>query len=104
MAKHIDFERRAIKGRGILKEDEQTSCIAAEIEEYDIIALTKERFFYVFEVDREFKNPDVALLYEDNEDDILPEHEHINIWDEEGNSITCIHGDTPVVIYRKVEK
>ncbi|MFZ1704395.1 MAG: hypothetical protein WAT79_08605 [Saprospiraceae bacterium] len=86
------------------KQETGLSFVANEIEEYDIILLSKGRFFYVFDLDKEFINDEVSELYDGNDNDILPEHTKIMLFDESYKTITDIPGDTPVIIYRRINK
>ncbi|MBP6566087.1 MAG: hypothetical protein KA270_02905 [Saprospiraceae bacterium] len=86
------------------KQETGLSFVADEIEEYDIILLSKNRFFYVFDLDKEFINDEISELYEGNDNDILPEHTKIILFDESDKTITDIPGDAPVIIYRRINK
>lgn len=82
--------------------------IADEVEEGMIICLSKCRYFYVNDIDKEFINDDVSDLYckncdSDNGDSCPPEHTVITFIDELLNEITNIPGTATVIAYKGIK-
>jgi hypothetical protein len=87
------------------------TLIPREVEIGDILVLSRNRFFYVDDIDSEFINDQVADMYIDTEsdeledptdEDVLPEHEKFHFYDEENKSIRNVPGRTEIIVYRRV--
>lgn len=69
------------------------------------IALTKCRYFYVEDIDKEFISDEVGDLYPYDalDSEILPEHTKLTFYDEAGNAIVEIPGNAPVIAWKRVK-
>jgi len=76
--------------------------LADEVKLDTIICLSKNKYFYVRNFDKEFINDEVAKLYNDN-DKVLPEHTVITFYDEDDNEIYGIPGNAEVIVYDRLD-
>ena len=76
--------------------------IADELETGMIICLSKNRYFYIEDLEKEFINDDVADLYPEYNKNVLPEHTKITLYDERENFISHIPGNIYVNAFKKI--
>lgn len=86
-------------------EEGKNVFFASQIETDTIIALKNNKYFYVYDVVKEFINEETADLYSDDvkENEIKPEHSLISIYDENGNRIFNIPGETPCILFKRID-
>jgi hypothetical protein len=78
------------------------AILADEIEVGMIIELYNNKFFYVYDIDKEFISDEVAELYGEN-DPVNPEHSLITFADEYDNMICDVPGDQPILAYMMIK-
>jgi hypothetical protein len=76
-------------------------CLADEVECGDIICLSNNTYFYVFDLDKFFKEDALANIYADD-DKVAPEHTVITFYNESDDEIYGIPGDAKVIVYKRV--
>jgi len=76
--------------------------IADEVDYGMILCLSKNRYFYVAMLEKEFINDEVAKLYQDDEV-VPPQHTSITFYDEDDNEITNVPGTALVIAFTRID-
>lgn len=87
--------------KGMFEKGKET-LIADEVEIGMIIALSKNKYFYIDDIEKFFINDKVGKLYGDN-DPVKPEHTKITFYDEDDNSIIEIPGTECCISFKRVD-
>lgn len=75
-----------------------------QVEINDILLLQDGACFLVDDVGIEYKNDEVAELYDENgkEEDVKPEHSIYTFYDKDENEISHVPGTAQLTIFRRV--
>lgn len=91
-------------------EQGHNTILAINVEPGMILALTKNKYFYVDDLEPEFASNEIAKLYEDISDEACielsinhPEHTVLTFYDEDENEITNIPGDAKVIAFQRID-
>jgi hypothetical protein len=78
------------------------AILADEVECNMVIELYNNKFFYVYDISKEFISDEVAELYGEN-DPVKPEHSLITFADDYDNMICDVPGDQPILAYMMIK-
>jgi len=78
------------------------AILADEVECDMVIELNNNKFFYVYDISKEFISDEVGELYGEN-DPVKPEHLLITFADEYDNMICDVPGNQPILAYMMIQ-
>jgi len=78
------------------------TILANDVECGMIISLTKNRYFYVDDMECFFINDDVSNIYNDGDEEIKPEHVILTFYNENEKEIYSIPGDAKVIAFERI--